>query len=129
MALDLAVMGILQAENARDHALDVGVDRGRLLAEGDRGDCGRGVGAEPGSLRSSAAVVGNPPRFADFAGAGNEVPGPRIIAEAGPFREDLLVARRRQRLDSRPAGKEALEPRLTVATVVCCNITSLSQTT
>ena len=42
--------------------------------------------------------------------------------------EHILVRRGGQRRDIRPALEEARKPGITVATVVCCNMTSLSHT-
>ena len=111
----------------RDDALDIGVDRRRLLAEGNRGNRGRRVGADARQLRSSAAVRESrraprpPARRRSGCGRGRSSRGP-------PIRRGCPRPGGGKRLDCRPARHEALEPRRTVATVVCWSITSLSQT-
>ena len=82
----------------------------------------------PGQLAQLAAVVGKAAASRDLAGAGDEIAGAGIIAEPGPFGEDLLVGRGSQRLDRRPARTNRSNRGITVATVVCWSITSLSHT-
>ena len=48
----------------------------------------------------------------DLASTGDEVARPSIIAETGPFGEDVLVGSCGKRLDGWPAPKKAFEPRL-----------------
>jgi hypothetical protein len=79
-------------------------------------------------LRSSASVAGKAAARRATSGAGDQVAGAGIIAEPGPFAQHLLVGRGGERLDRRPALDEAAKRGITVATVVCCSITSLSHT-
>ena len=110
-ALDLAAAAAASAWRRAITRSTLVSTAGSLLAERDRGDRRRRIIADArkraklgGGSRESAA-----PR--DFAGAGDEVAGPGIIAEAGPFGEDVLIARCGQRRDRRPARDEPLEPR------------------
>ena len=97
----------------RDDPLDIGVDRPprarRRRSRRSRRRCRRRCRAARAARPRSS---GKPPRRGDLAGAGDQVAGAGVIAEAGPVGEHLLVARRRQRLDRRPARDEALETRL-----------------
>ena len=84
---------------------------GGSLAERDRGDRRRGVGADARQLREARRrVAGKPPRARHFAGAGDEVAGAGIIAEARPFGED------RPRRSPRPAPRSSASARRTART-------------
>ena len=100
-----------EPEQTRNDPSNIGVHRGRLLAKGDRGDRRRGIGAHArerpqflGSVRKAAVSR-------HVAGASNEVAGARIITKAGPFGEYVMVARRSQGFDRRPALDEAFKAR------------------
>ena len=101
----------------------------RALAERDRRDRRRGIVAECRAgteVRRGCRESRRAPRH--FAGAGDEVAGPGIIAEPGPFGEhsaSLAAA------NASIVGQRAMNLSkygITAATVVCCSITSLSQT-
>ena len=113
-----------------DHPLDIGVDRRaparRTRSRRSRPRCRRRC---PGSC----AKLGRGSREAaaprDFAGAGDEVAGAGIIAKAGPFGEDR--PRRVAAASASIVGQRATNRSnrgVTVATVVCWSMTSLSHT-
>ena len=100
---------LAHGEQARDHALDVAVDRRCGLAKCDRGDGRRGVGADArqllqlgdGRRKLAAQILGN------RDGALVQVAGAAVVAEPRPGGEHVVERRRGQRLDGRPAGEEA----------------------
>ena len=94
-----------------DDPLDVGVHHEGTPAERDRGDRGRRIVADAG--QSAKLVLGRRETASrrDLARAGDQVPRAGVIAKARPFREHVLVARRGERLDRRPAREESLESR------------------
>src|SRR5258708_6275395 len=56
-----AGQGHLDREEPRHHALDVAVDRGGLAVEGNGGDRGSGIGADPGERTQALDIVGKDP--------------------------------------------------------------------
>lgn len=100
----------LDEEEPGKDAGHVAVDQGSRFPEGDGGDRTGGVAAEarqreePLERRGQAAVV----LFDDEPRARMEVPGPRVVAEASPQREDVAEIDRSQGLDGGQAGEEAL---------------------
>src|SRR4029079_19712190 len=107
--LDLSAPGLLERSKPGDHPFDVGVDRGGVLSERDRGNRGGSICADAGELAKSVRSRREAAEAHDFAGAGDHVPRPDVVAEPGPFLQDVLVRRSRQRIDRRPARNEALE--------------------
>src|SRR4030095_1354966 len=102
---------IIDTAVASQNPRDVGIDRGNLLSEGNRGDRGRSIVSD---ARQSPKLVGRsgegaPPR--NLSSAGNQIAGPRVVTKPRPFREALLVARSGKCLDMWPARDKTLEPR------------------
>ena len=52
---------VVDREDARNHTLDIAVDHGNRLVEGDRGDCRGCVGADTGQLPEPSAASGKRP--------------------------------------------------------------------
>ena len=109
--LNLRLCRLLEAVQPGHDPLDVRIDGGGFLAEGNRGDRGGRVSADPRQLAKLSRGRWKGAAACDFTGAGDQVPRAGVISEAGPLRENVLVARSGERHDRRPAGDEALKPR------------------
>ena len=79
----------------------------RFLAERDRGDRRRSIGADAGQLAKPGRGVREAAAPRDFARAGDQVAGPGVIAEARPFGED------RPHRSRRPAPRSSASARRT----------------
>ena len=126
-SLDLARDGFQPAEPG-DHPLDIGIDGRRLFAERDRGDRARGVIADAGQRPQRRGGSRECAAGGDPAGAGDQVAGPRVIAEPGPFREHVLVARGGNASMVGQRATKRSNRGVTAATVVCWSMISLSHT-
>jgi len=104
---------VFDREHARQDARDVAIDERGALAERDRGDRARGVRADPGHLAQlgRARWQGAAVARTDLAGAGMQVAGARVVAEAGPRGEDVVERRLGERRDGREPGHPALPVR------------------
>jgi hypothetical protein len=102
---------LLDGEKPRYDALDIPVDHHCAPAEGDRGNGGGRVAADPRQLQQFGFGVGEAPAMLahDGPGAGDEIAGTRIIAEPGPGGHHLRLVGVRQRLHARPAAGELLK--------------------
>ena len=96
----------LHAEQSRHDALNIPIHDHRALPKGDRGDGSGGVRADAGQGLQPRFICGEAVRC-QHARAGDEIAGARIIAEAGPGSHHLALLRQRQRIDCRPARREA----------------------
>ena len=115
---------------ARHDPQHVAVDRHARRAVRDRPDRARGVrpDARQGTQRRLLARHLAAVPLDDGAGAGMQRPGAAVVAEPLPGVQDVALVRRGERLEARKAREERREPGLTVATVVCCSMNSLSST-
>ena len=107
---DLATGRLLDPEQSGDDALDIGVDRRRLLAECDRRNRRRGVASDTGELSKRPDGVGKTTALCDLSCTGDQVACAGVVAEPCPLREDVLVACGGKRTDSRPSRNEPFEP-------------------
>jgi len=94
-AVDLsAISGAagIQAEDAREEAACVGVDRGMSKAEGDGGDGAGGVLPYSGESEKVSVGVGEAAGVVadDGAGGGVDATGAGVVAEPGPEAEDVV---------------------------------------
>lgn len=96
---------------AGDDALDIAVDDDGALAKGEGGDGGGGIGAEAGEAAQRGLGDGEVATviLGDDAGAGEEISGAGIIAEAGPGLHDVFIGCRGEGLDAGPAAGEGDE--------------------
>ncbi len=101
----------LDREEPRHHPLDVAVDHDGAPAEGDRRHRGGGIGTDAGQRPEPFLGVGEAAAelARHHAGAGQQVAGAGVVAEAGPGGHHLGVGRRGERADRRPAGDEGGE--------------------
>ncbi len=92
-------------------ALDIAVDHGGGLVEGDGGNGGGGIRAYAGQALQRRGVIGENAamRFGHFAGAFQQVARAGVVAEAGPGGHHLGILGGRQRLDPGPAAGEIEE--------------------
>ena len=123
--------GVCDRMHPGEHPLDIGVDRNRSRTAGDRRDRGRRVGADARQCEQErASVSGSCRRDAPRRPARRRAGRGHADSSRGPARR---AARRRAK--PRPGfarvGKRSRNgsnrPR-TVATVVCCSISSLTST-
>ncbi len=80
-------------EQARDDALDIGIDHGRVPAEGDRGNRSCGIFADPGQRSKLALAIGKDALMlvAHAPRAGKQVARAGIITQPGPRRHYVGV--------------------------------------
>ncbi len=103
--------GLIDGKEAGGDALHIAVHRHDGHVKGDGGNGGGGIGANAGQgaqlrriLRKAAVMDLN-----HKAGAGMQVAGTGVIAEAGPFREHILQGGGGECLHVGPAFDEALK--------------------
>ncbi|BAQ16477.1 hypothetical protein GL4_1017 [Methyloceanibacter caenitepidi] len=103
----------LDGEEPGQDPLDIPVDWGSLPAEGNRGDRGGRIGADAGQLAQALLRVGKtaPMLPRHHAGAGMEISGAGVVAEAGPGGEDGAKIGLSERVHIRPASNEVDEAR------------------
>lgn len=99
----------LDGKQPRDDALDIAVHDGFGLIIGNRGNSGRGIGADSGQLTQSRPRPGKATPGGHRACAGHQVACPGIISKPGPFGHDLGIIGGGQIADSGPARGETLE--------------------
>ena len=94
-----------------DDTLDIAVDHGGGLVEGDGRDGAGGIGADAGQGQEGFAGGWELPAMVrdDGAGAFQKVAGTGVVAKTGPFAHHLGVLGGGQGADGRPAGGEAVE--------------------
>ena len=103
--------GSVTAYRARQDTDDVSVNRHRLLAEGNGGNGGGGIGTDAGKLAQFPFAFGQAAAqvLRHDAGALQQVSRPRIIAEPLPGMQHPVRIGGRQVLDQRPLGQEGQE--------------------
>ena len=101
----------LNCEEPGHHPLDIAVHCRFLLVEGDGRDGAGRIGADAGQFAQAVERIGEGAGFRDRLGAGLEVAGAGVIAEAGPSRHDALLRRRREGLHGGEAFEKAQEVR------------------
>jgi len=111
----------LAAEQARDHALDIAVDRTGAATECNCGDRRGRIRADAGQRPQLAFLVRKLAAVAldERARASVQIAGASVIAEPGPDLQHFLERRRGERADARPAleefgviGQNRADPRL-----------------
>ena len=98
----------LHRKEARDHALDIAVDRRGARPEGNGSDGRRGIAADAGKLAQLRFGLGEVAAVLvrHDAGAGMEVAGAGVVAEPGPDGEHLAELGAGERLHVGPAAQE-----------------------
>lgn len=104
---------VLQPEQSRDNALDIGVDYGGGLVERDRGDRSGGIVADSGQRAQLGlgARKGAAMRCDHRASASDEIARPGIIAEPRPCCHDVSLVRPGQTGEIGPARDPGGEAR------------------
>ena len=89
--------GVVDRIEPRDHALDIAVDGGSRMIEGDRADRRRGVGPDAGQRQERRLVLreGAGMAFDHGACAGVQVTGACVVAESCPGRKHVVERRTR----------------------------------
>ena len=103
--------GLVEGEEPADDALDIGIDDDGASPEGDRGDGGRAILADAGQRPQSLFRVWKTPAMLrrDHPGAGEQIAGPRIIAEPRPGSHHVGAVGQGKVAHGRPARREPLE--------------------
>ena len=92
----------------RHHPEDVAIHRRVGQLEGDAGDGGCGIVADPRQRADGRIVARETARGHHLPGGAPQIAGARIISQAGPQRQHILFLRRRQRFHRGEAIEEAL---------------------
>ena len=93
--------------DAGGDALDIAIGRHDRDAEGDRGDRGGGIGADPGDLPQILQRVGEAVQRGQRLRARMQVPRSGVVAKPRPFLRHLLPRRAGQGVDIGEPGQEA----------------------